>query len=111
VDGADLGQWLVSNGLALDWPNYSRGMYDKNQREAEHAGAACGRAATSPRGCTGSASEPVEGQPIAQMTRTPIRDGQRETAPFASAVPSAHYTRADRPTWLSLRWGSLPAIL
>jgi len=38
VDVADLGQWLVSNGLALDWPNYSRGMYDKNQREAEHAG-------------------------------------------------------------------------
>jgi endonuclease YncB( thermonuclease family) len=38
VDGTDLGQWLVSNGLALDWPNYSRGMYGKNQREAEHAG-------------------------------------------------------------------------
>jgi endonuclease YncB( thermonuclease family) len=29
VDSADLGQWLVSNGLALDWPNYSHGMYDK----------------------------------------------------------------------------------
>jgi endonuclease YncB( thermonuclease family) len=38
VNGTDLGQWLVSNGLALDWPNYSRGMYDKFQREAEHAG-------------------------------------------------------------------------
>jgi endonuclease YncB( thermonuclease family) len=38
VGGTDLGQWLVSNGLALDWPNYSHGMYDKNQREAEHAG-------------------------------------------------------------------------
>jgi len=38
VDGTDLGHWLVSNGLALDWPNYSHGMYDKNQREAEHAG-------------------------------------------------------------------------
>src|SRR6201987_727573 len=38
VDGTDLGQWLVSNGLALDWPNYSHGMYDKIQREAEHAG-------------------------------------------------------------------------
>jgi hypothetical protein len=33
-------------------------------------GAACGRAATSPRGCTGSASAPVECQPIVQMTRT-----------------------------------------
>jgi endonuclease YncB( thermonuclease family) len=29
---------LVSNGLARDWPNYSHGMYDKIQREAEHAG-------------------------------------------------------------------------
>jgi endonuclease YncB( thermonuclease family) len=38
VNGTDLGQWLVSNGLALDWPNYSHGMYDKIQREAEHAG-------------------------------------------------------------------------
>jgi endonuclease YncB( thermonuclease family) len=38
VGDTDLGQWLVSNGLALDWPNYSRGMYDKIQREAEHAG-------------------------------------------------------------------------
>ena len=27
VGDADLGQWLVSSGLALDWPNYSRGMY------------------------------------------------------------------------------------
>jgi endonuclease YncB( thermonuclease family) len=33
VDSTDLGKWLVSNGLALDWPNYSRGMYDKIQRE------------------------------------------------------------------------------
>jgi endonuclease YncB( thermonuclease family) len=38
VDSTDLGQWLVSNGLALDWPNYSRGMYGAVQREAEHAG-------------------------------------------------------------------------
>ena len=29
VNGTDLGQWLVSKGLALDWPNYSDGMYDK----------------------------------------------------------------------------------
>src|ERR1700751_5102669 len=38
VGGTDLGQWLVSNGLALDWPNYSRGMYGAVQEEAEHAG-------------------------------------------------------------------------
>jgi endonuclease YncB( thermonuclease family) len=38
VEATDLGEWLVSNGLALDWPNYSKGMYDKIQRDAEHAG-------------------------------------------------------------------------
>lgn len=27
-----------SNGLALDWPNYSKGMYDKIQKEAERGG-------------------------------------------------------------------------
>jgi endonuclease YncB( thermonuclease family) len=38
VEATDLGEWLVSNGLALDWPNYSKGMYEKIQRDAEHAG-------------------------------------------------------------------------
>jgi endonuclease YncB( thermonuclease family) len=37
VAGADLGEWLVSNGLALDWPRYSNGRYDAAQRDAEHA--------------------------------------------------------------------------
>lgn len=38
VGGADLGEWLVRNGLALDWPQYSRGKYGADQREAEQAG-------------------------------------------------------------------------
>jgi Staphylococcal nuclease homologue len=38
VGGADLGEWLVRNGLAVDWPQYSHGRYDAVQREAEHAG-------------------------------------------------------------------------
>jgi hypothetical protein len=38
-------------------------------------GAVFGLAATSLHGCTGSALEPVEGQPIAQMMRMPIHDG------------------------------------
>jgi hypothetical protein len=38
IDGVDLAEWLVRNGLALDWPTYSKGKYDKAQREAEHAG-------------------------------------------------------------------------
>jgi endonuclease YncB( thermonuclease family) len=38
VSGTDLGEWLVREGLALDWPQYSKGRYDGVQRDAEHAG-------------------------------------------------------------------------
>jgi endonuclease YncB( thermonuclease family) len=38
VGDQDLGDWLVRNGLALDWPQYSKGKYDAAQRDAEHSG-------------------------------------------------------------------------
>jgi endonuclease YncB( thermonuclease family) len=38
VGGADLGEWLVRGGLALDWPRYSKAKYDAAQRDAERAG-------------------------------------------------------------------------
>jgi endonuclease YncB( thermonuclease family) len=38
VGTVDLGDWLVRNGLALDWPQYSKRKYDAAQHEAEHAG-------------------------------------------------------------------------
>jgi endonuclease YncB( thermonuclease family) len=38
VDRTDLAEWLVGNGLAIDWPQYSKGKFDAIQREAEHAG-------------------------------------------------------------------------
>jgi endonuclease YncB( thermonuclease family) len=38
VDRVDLADWLVRNGLALDWPQYSKGKYDAAQRDAEHVG-------------------------------------------------------------------------
>src|ERR1700749_2517201 len=38
VAGADIGEWLVRNGLALDWPQYSKGKYGEDQRQAERAG-------------------------------------------------------------------------
>jgi len=38
VGDADLGEWLVRNGLAVDWPEYSHGRYGADQREAEQAG-------------------------------------------------------------------------
>src|SRR6266576_541 len=38
VGGADLGEWLVRNGLALDWPQYSKGKYASAQRDANRSG-------------------------------------------------------------------------
>jgi endonuclease YncB( thermonuclease family) len=38
VGGEDLGDWLVRNGLALDWPQYSKRKYDAAQRAAEQSG-------------------------------------------------------------------------
>jgi hypothetical protein len=38
VGDIDLGEWLVRNGLAIDWPQYSKGKFDTIQRDAEHAG-------------------------------------------------------------------------
>lgn len=35
--GPDIGKWLVANGLALDWPQYSKGQYAEEQRGAEKA--------------------------------------------------------------------------
>jgi endonuclease YncB( thermonuclease family) len=70
VHGADLGEWLVRNGLALDWPQYSKGKYDAAQREAERTGKgiwkgsyvepwlyrACIRANGKPSGCSDDAN-------------------------------------------------------
>jgi endonuclease YncB( thermonuclease family) len=66
----DLGEWLVSNGLALDWPHYSKGKYDAVQKDAERAGRgmwrgsyvepwlyrACIRASGSPSSCSDDAN-------------------------------------------------------
>jgi endonuclease YncB( thermonuclease family) len=38
ADAEDLGEWLVREGLALDWPRYSKGRYSAAQRTAESAG-------------------------------------------------------------------------
>jgi endonuclease YncB( thermonuclease family) len=37
VDHADLGEWLVRQGLAVDWPRYSRGKYAAAQGAAKQA--------------------------------------------------------------------------
>jgi len=38
VGGAYIGEWLVRNGLALDWPQYSKAKYASAQREADRSG-------------------------------------------------------------------------
>jgi len=35
VEGVDIADWLVRNGLAVDWPKYSRGGYAEAQAEAQ----------------------------------------------------------------------------
>jgi hypothetical protein len=42
IGGVDLGEWLVSHGLALDWPHYSHGRYEAAQHDADALGAASG---------------------------------------------------------------------
>jgi len=37
--GPDIARWMVSNGHALDWPQYSSGQYAEAQHRAEEAGA------------------------------------------------------------------------
>jgi endonuclease YncB( thermonuclease family) len=37
--GEDLARWLVRAGLAIDWPQYSRGAYSGDQAAASRAGA------------------------------------------------------------------------
>jgi endonuclease YncB( thermonuclease family) len=65
-----MGDWLVRNGLALDWPQYSKGKYDEAQRDAEHEGRGmwtgsyvepwlyrvCIRAHGTPAGCSDDAN-------------------------------------------------------
>jgi endonuclease YncB( thermonuclease family) len=72
VGGADPGDWLVRNGLALDWPEYSKRKHDAAQRDAEQAGRGiwkgsyvepwlyrvCIRANGTPAGCSDDASAP-----------------------------------------------------
>jgi endonuclease YncB( thermonuclease family) len=70
VSGTDLSEWLVRGGLALDWPQYSKGKYNAAQRDAERAGRgiwkgsyvepwlyrACVRSSGSPSACSDDAN-------------------------------------------------------
>jgi endonuclease YncB( thermonuclease family) len=77
VGGADLGDWLVRNGLALDWPEYSKRKYERRSATPNGPAEAYGGAATSSRGCIGSASGRMVHPPAAPMTPAPIPDEQQ----------------------------------
>jgi len=75
VGGVDLGEWLVRNGLALDWPQYSKRKYDAAQRDAEHAGRGMWSGSyVEPWGYTGYVFGRAEARPIVRMTPTLIRE-------------------------------------
>ena len=76
VGGADLGDWLVRNGLALDWPQYSKRKYDDAQRDAERAGRGCGQGAMSSPGFSASVSGEAGYRVTVRMTRTPILENK-----------------------------------
>ncbi len=95
VGSVDLGEWLVRRGLALDWPQYSKGKFDAIQREAEQAG----------RGMwAGSYVEPW-------LYRVCIRAGGRpaECSDDANAHPApvVRNAGADREL-IRMRWGMPP---
>src|SRR6516165_4833476 len=63
--------------MAWPWIGRNTRMEDTTRFSAKLSklGAECGKAATSSRGCTGFAFEPVVSQPIAQMTQMLILRG------------------------------------
>jgi endonuclease YncB( thermonuclease family) len=74
VGSADLGDWLVRDGLALDWPQYSKRKYDDARREAERAGRGMWAAAISSRGYIEYAFGRAEVRPIALTMPTRIHE-------------------------------------
>ncbi len=72
VGGIDLGEWLVRNGLALDWPRYSKGRYAAAERDADRSGRGYGQAATWSHGCSACAPGRAAPRPTARMMQTHI---------------------------------------
>jgi endonuclease YncB( thermonuclease family) len=62
VGGTDIADWLVRNGLALDWPQYSKGGYAAAQAEAKRSNGAYGRVVSRSRGPIALANGQAEGR-------------------------------------------------
>jgi hypothetical protein len=68
--GVDLAEWLVRSGLALDWPQYSKGAYEAAQLEAERANLGMWAAASKNLGAIGLAEEQAD-----RLLAVPINHG------------------------------------
>ncbi|MFB9264036.1 thermonuclease family protein [Bradyrhizobium erythrophlei] len=74
VAGRDLGEWLVSNGLALDWPQYSKGMGLFSATPSAPVGES-GTGAMSSHGSIAPASAQTETRPPVRTMQMPFPDG------------------------------------
>jgi len=72
VHGADLGEWLVRNGLALDCRNIRKASTPPPSATPIVRVAGCGRAAMWSRGCFAAASGRVVLRPTVRMMQTHI---------------------------------------
>ena len=68
LGGTDIADWLVRNGLALDWPRYSKGDYADAQAEAKREQRECGAAASGSLGIFGFAGGQAEGRKVVRTT-------------------------------------------
>jgi hypothetical protein len=98
VGQTDLAEWLVSNGVAIDWPQYSKGKFDAIQHQAEHAGLGMWSGSYVDRGYFGSASDREETRPTARTMRMHIRKGRSnsETPPYVS-IGRGHFRSEATP--------------
>ncbi|MFG3598253.1 thermonuclease family protein [Bradyrhizobium sp. RDI18] len=103
IDGADLGEWLVRNGLALDWLQYSKGRYERVQRDAERAGRGIWKGSyVEPwlyRACIRASGKP----PTVRTTQVPILDG---TATGSVNPQRAMVDSHGRPGGSSVVWAT-----
>jgi hypothetical protein len=89
VDGVDLGEWLVSNGLAQDGPQYSKGKYAlRPSAMPSTQGSGYGRAAMLNRGCIDLVSGRTDDRQLARMMRTRIREECKRQASAQTPLSS-----------------------
>jgi hypothetical protein len=69
VAGVDLADWLARQGLALDWPRFTKAVMPRLRTKPAAANVGCGRAAMSSRGGFARASGLAGNRQRARMSR------------------------------------------